>query len=81
MRILGRQVETACLNVLVAKAKKLGVTEIVSEYIPTAKNGMVREHYGKLTFLPRENPAGRSLWRLPLKQYVPSDTFFAFYEE
>jgi FkbH-like protein len=81
-RVLGRHVETACLNVLVAKAKDLGVTEIVGEYIPTAKNGMVRDHYGKLTFLPvRDEPDGRSVWRLPLDRYVPFDTFIAVHEE
>jgi FkbH-like protein len=81
-RVLGRQVETACLNVLVAKAKELGVTEIVGEYIPTAKNGMVRDHYGKLTFLPVcDDPDGRSLWRLPLDEYRPFDTCIAVHEE
>ncbi len=81
-RVLGRQVEITCLNILVARAKALGAAEIVGEYIPTAKNNMVREHYSKLNFLPvREDPDGRSVWRLPLQQYVPFDTCIEVHEE
>jgi FkbH-like protein len=81
-RVLGRQVENACLNILAAKAKDLGATEIVGEYIPTGRNDMVRDHFRKLTFLPvREDLDGRSVWRLPLDRYVPFDTLIAVHEE
>jgi hypothetical protein len=42
-------------------------------YVPTAKNGMVAEHYAKLGFsaaaLP-ELPVGGSAWDLGLSGYV-----------
>jgi FkbH-like protein len=80
-RVLGRQVEMECLNVLVRKAKSLGVIELVGEYIPTAKNDIVREHYPKLTFQPLAgNTDGQSLWRLPLDQYVPFNTSISVHE-
>lgn len=80
-RVLGRQVESACMNVLAERAKNIGVAEIIGEYIPTAKNGMVQEHYKKLGFgaVPKDSAAG-SIWRLELANYVPSDTFITIRE-
>jgi FkbH-like protein len=75
-RVLGRQVESACMNILAARARNRGVTEIIGEFIPTAKNGMVKEHYQKLGFQAlSENQSERSLWRLQLENYVAFDTF------
>jgi FkbH-like protein len=51
-RVLGRQVEEATLRVIAGEAKKLGAKRIIGEYRPTAKNGMVKEHYAKLGFSP-----------------------------
>ena len=51
-RVLGRQVEEATLRVIAGEAKKLGARKIIGEYRPTAKNGMVKEHYAKLGFSP-----------------------------
>jgi FkbH-like protein len=80
-RVLGRQVENVCMNFLAAHARHAGAIEIVGEYIPTAKNNLVREHYGKMTFLRLdEDISSRSLWRLPLESYVPFDTFITTHE-
>jgi FkbH-like protein len=49
-RVLGRGVEDATLNVVVSEARRLGAARLVGEYRPTAKNGMVREHYERLGF-------------------------------
>jgi FkbH-like protein len=74
-RVLGRQVELACLNALVARAKSLGVTEIVGAYIPTNKNGLVRDHYQNLRFEPvLQDAQGRTTWRLSVPEYVPFHT-------
>ena len=74
-RVLGRQVENACMNVVAEKAKNLGAAEIVGEYIATAKNGMVKGHYEKLGFRPLgQNGSAGSLWRLELENYVPTET-------
>jgi predicted enzyme involved in methoxymalonyl-ACP biosynthesis len=50
-RVLGRGVEAATLNLIVAQARALGATHLRGEYRPTAKNAMVREHYTKLGFI------------------------------
>ena len=36
-RVLGRQVENACMNVVAEKARNLGVAELIGKYKPTAK--------------------------------------------
>ncbi len=51
-RVLGRQVEEATLRIVAEEAKRLGAKRLIGEYRPTAKNGMVKEHYAKLGFSP-----------------------------
>jgi len=61
-RVLGRQVEPTTLNLIAHEAGKLGSRRVVGEYIPTKKNGMVKDHYVKLGFTVMEN---RSVRRQP----------------
>src|SRR5439155_788151 len=49
-RVLGRGMEEETLNLVAAEARRLGAKALIGEYRPTAKNGMVREHYAKLGF-------------------------------
>ena len=49
-RVLGRKVEEAMLRELALAARAASMRWIVGRYIPTSKNGMVREHYAKLGF-------------------------------
>ena len=49
-RVLGREVERATLALLVAQARARGLVRLVGEYIPTAKNAMVRDLYERLGF-------------------------------
>lgn len=49
-RILKRGMESFTLNTLVDYARKHGFKKIVGEYLPTLKNGMVKEHYPNLGF-------------------------------
>ena len=49
-RVLGRQVEEATLNLIVECARLMGIKRLVGVYLPTSKNGMVREHYERLGF-------------------------------
>ena len=75
-RVLGRQVEESTLNILAAEAQRLGADRMLGEYIPTRKNGMVRNHYEKLGFyLIEETPDGRSRAGLGLRDFVPFPTF------
>lgn len=49
-RVLCRGVEQFALNMVVKKARELGLKQIIGEYLPTPKNGMVKDHYSKLGF-------------------------------
>jgi FkbH-like protein len=73
-RVLGRRIEEATMNLIVEEASKLGACQLNGEYLPTKKNGMVRDLYPRLGFLQvvlREN--GSSLWALQLSDYVAFD--------
>lgn len=50
-RVINKGVELAALNVLVEKARKKGIRQIIGEFIPTPKNALVSKHYEKLGFV------------------------------
>lgn len=54
-RVLKRGMENFVLNTLVEYAEKNGFRFIKGEYIPTAKNGMVKEHYPNLGFKKKDS--------------------------
>lgn len=49
-RVLKRGMENFTLNTIVDYAREHGFKRIVGEYIPTLKNGMVKNHYSNLGF-------------------------------
>lgn len=51
-RVLGRGMEQFVLNTIMAKARQHGIKKVIGEYLPTAKNKMVADHYPKLGFAP-----------------------------
>jgi FkbH-like protein len=75
-RVLGRQVESATLNLIAEHALSLGATRLFGEYRPTSKNGMVRDHYANLGFQPLATaPDGASTSVLNLQHFVTINTF------
>ena len=53
----------------------MGCTSLAGEYKPTAKNGMVREHYRQLGFaLVEAGDEGTTRWELPLAGFAPHPT-------
>ncbi|WP_051289411.1 HAD-IIIC family phosphatase [Chryseobacterium daeguense] len=69
-RVLKRGMEDFTLNTIVETAKENGFKYIVGEYIPTAKNQMVEDHYKKLGFTPNENQ-----WILDVENYEPKQVY------
>ncbi|MDE3177606.1 MAG: HAD family hydrolase [Pseudomonadota bacterium] len=70
-RVLGRGVEAAILAILVSEARRRGVTELIGEFIPSAKNGMVAKHYDGLGFRTIEGgDVDRKLYVLRIDEYV-----------
>lgn len=73
-RVIGRRVEEATLDVVVATARKLGALRLVGVYLPTQKNGLVADHYIKLGFSSTKAPRDDiEYWHLDLETYQPSD--------
>jgi FkbH-like protein len=77
-RVLGRQMEEETLNLVAEQARDLGAARLIGVYRPTAKNGMVREHYQRLGFAPLgESPDGTTEWVLPLDGWTRLPTAIA----
>ncbi len=77
-RVLGRRMEEETLNLVVRQARALGAERLIGAYRPTAKNGMVREHYPKLGFAPlREDSGGGTEWVLALDGWTELPTAIA----
>ena len=68
-RVLGRRVEESVLQYLVEQARGRGISEIVGHYIPTAKNGLVRDHFSRLGFVQTGSGNGETTWRLAVAGY------------
>jgi FkbH-like protein len=67
-RVLGRGVEQAMLDLLAQEVSARGGQRLVGHYIPTAKNGMVKDHYAGLGFEALDaNGAGETRWVLKLE--------------
>ena len=68
-RVLGRRVEEALLQYLVQQARLRGIAEIIGRYIPTAKNGLVRDHFSRLGFIQTGSENGETIWQLAVSGY------------
>ncbi len=69
-RVLKRGMEAFTLHTLVAAARAHGYAQLVGEYIPTAKNAMVAEHYSGLGFQEQDG-----FWYLALGDFQSSPFF------
>lgn len=70
-RVLKRGMEHFTLNTMVAKAREKGYKRIVGEYLPTLKNGMVKDHYDRLGF----TPLGDGRYELDLATYQEKECY------
>ncbi len=65
-RVLGRGVEQMMLNEILRQARNKGIERLIGVYLPTQRNGLVRDHYAKLGFrLVFEDASGVTTWELP----------------
>jgi len=69
-RVLKRSMEQFTLNTLVKYAMQNGYTQIIGEYIPTAKNDLVKDHYAQLGFTAHDNK-----WLLLVNDYEEKKTY------
>jgi FkbH-like protein len=71
-RVLRRSVEAFVLNTLVERARARGSRRLIGEYLPTAKNALVRDHYAALGFSSQDGQ-----WWLDVSMFTPRRTFIA----
>jgi FkbH-like protein len=70
-RVLGRKVEEAILADLAVRARAIGARRLVGEYIPSAKNALVRDLYPRLGFDEVGRNGVNVLYALPLADARP----------
>ena len=73
-RVLKRGMENFTLNTMVKAAKAKGYKKIIGEYLPTAKNGMVADHYTYLGFEKVEGSASAQ-WELDINNYKDKECY------
>lgn len=75
-RVLNRGVEQATCDHLVRAAQRHGSQAVVGRYVPTARNGMVKDLFERLGFQTAGNDGDASLWKLDVPGYAPKEAFF-----
>jgi FkbH-like protein len=76
-RVFGRQLEYEAMNIAVDAARRGGVREIVAAYVPTPKNGVIRDLYSQLGFQRADtavDAAGATRWSLQVADHRPTYT-------
>ena len=81
-RVFGRQLEEEAMNILVEAARVRSVRTLKAAYLPTAKNGVVRDLFERLGFTRVDADAGAagegaSQWSLSVADYVARPTRIA----
>ncbi len=75
-RVLNRGMENFVLNTIANFAVEQGFNTLKGEYVPTAKNGIVKDHYKDIGF----NEEG-SIWMLNTDTYKPKKNHIAKVDE
>jgi FkbH-like protein len=75
-RVLQRTVEQLALNEIVTLCGEHGCSTVTGVYIPTQRNGMVRDHYASLGFEPAGAEGEVTYWTLSAgTSYEPRQTY------
>lgn len=69
-RVLGRRLEEAVLADMVHHARSAGALTLTGRYIPTARNGLVAQHYSKLGFSRVGSDQDTQTWSLELASFI-----------
>ena len=73
-RVLKRQMEEVVVNEMVRLAQLRGCTSLVGHYLPTEKNGMVRDLFPRMGFSLVEDTPERTTYQLDTKSFEPRKT-------
>jgi FkbH-like protein len=82
-RVIGRSVEQEMVAEVARRAAELGCSSLLGTYIPTPKNGMVRDLYSRLGFvsLGGGEEGGSTRWCYDLRAGLPPASPFISIEE
>jgi FkbH-like protein len=81
-RVLSRGVEEYLMNRIVDEARRRALGLVRGEFIPTAKNAMVKEFFARFGFnRSREDPDGRAEWVLQTESYAERPVFIQAAED
>lgn len=70
-RVLQRGVQQYVMNEVFAFAASKGLTRVFGRYIPTAKNGMVRDFFRDFEFSRLSEENGETVWCMQVEDYKP----------
>ena len=74
-RVINRTVEEFLFSVLVEEAQAKGVSRLIGRYVPTAKNGLVKDLYDRLGFRRSTEPDGSVVYDLEVADLPAIRTF------
>jgi FkbH-like protein len=73
-RVLQRGVEQLAMNTIIDVARRRGLARVTGRYVPTTKNGMVKDFYRHFGFEAiAEGPDGESEFEIALADYLPTN--------
>lgn len=67
-RVIGRKVEETMLAYILENAKKEGAVTLLGEFIPTKKNILAKEFYGKNDFKLAQHTDDRQVWKFAVAE-------------
>jgi FkbH-like protein len=76
-RVFGRELEFEAMNIAVEQARRRGSAAIRATYVPTPKNGVIKELYSSLGFAALNEGLlgeGNTCWFLDLTKYAARST-------
>jgi FkbH-like protein len=75
-RIIGRNIERAFMNYLVANLEKKGISTLSARYVETPKNAQVEDFYPACSFQQDSRQGKEHTYLLHLADYTTSDTHY-----
>lgn len=71
-RVIGRGAEEVLVHALAKLAQEMGAQQLLGEYIPSKRNGQVKDFYERLGFEGPEELHETNVWRWDLSRGLPS---------
>jgi len=75
-RVLNRKVEEAICNRIVEDARRAGASRVIGRFVPTARNGIVKDLFQRLGFKSHSDSDGNERWVLDVDAFAPFDVPF-----